>query len=85
MQAHYLAHGCWLQAPPLLDRLHALPSVPTTILHGTHDRICPPDGAQALHDRLPHARLHWIDGAGHDPTHPGMVTAMVEAAAALQP
>ena len=28
---------------------------------------------------LPHAALQWIDGAGHDPAHPAMVTAMVNA------
>lgn len=85
VQAHYLAHRCWLDAPPLLDRLHALPAVPTTLLHGTQDRICPPAGARALHQRLPHSRLRWVDGAGHDPGHPAMAAAMVEEAAALLP
>ena len=79
IQAHYLRHRCWLDAPPLLDRCAALPRVPTLLLHGSRDRVCPPAGAAALHARLRHAGLHWVDEAGHDPAHPAMVDAMVRA------
>jgi proline iminopeptidase len=79
VQSHYLRQRCWLDTPPLLDRCSALPRVPTAILHGAVDRICPPDGARALHQRVPHSTLRLVDGAGHDPTHPAMVAAMVAA------
>ena len=79
VQSHYLLHRCWLDEPPLLDRCDRLPAVPTLLLHGSEDRICRPEGALALHQRLPHSRLRLIEGAGHDPTHPSMVRAMVEA------
>lgn len=79
IQSHYLRHGCWLQDPPLLERLSALPRVPTLILHGLDDRVCRPGGALALHEALPHSVLHWVPGAGHDPKHPAMVRAMREA------
>lgn len=76
VQAHYMQHACWLEAPTLLDRCAAAPRVPTLLLHGTSDRICPPDGARALHQRLPGSRLHWIDGAGHNPAHAAMARSM---------
>lgn len=79
IQCHYLQHGCWLQAPTLLERCEAVPRAPTLLLHGRRDQVCRPEGALALHRHLPHARLRWVDDAGHDPTHPAMVTAMVEA------
>ena len=79
VQSHYLRHRCWLDTPPLLERCAALPRVPIAILHGTRDRICPPDGARELHRRVPHSRLTLVDGVGHDPTHPAMVAAMVDA------
>jgi proline iminopeptidase len=79
IQSHYLQHGCWLNDPPLLQRCEALPRVPTLLLHGRDDRICAPEAAQALHAVAPHATLRWIEGAGHDPTHPAMVAAMVDA------
>lgn len=79
VQSHYLRHRCWLDSPPLLDRCGSLPDVPIAILHGTADRICPPAGAVELQRRLPHATLQLVDGVGHDPTHPAMVAAMVDA------
>jgi proline iminopeptidase len=79
VQSHYLVHRCWLDAPPLLDRLASLPRVPTLLLHSRDDRICPPEGALVLHQRIPHSLLRWVDGAGHDPTHPAMSAAMVDA------
>ena len=79
IQSHYLRHRCWLDEPPLLERCAALPDVPTLLLHGTADRICPPEGAAAFARQLPRSRLQWIDGAGHDPSHPRMVDAMVGA------
>ena len=79
IQSHYLQHGCWLQAPPLLDRCGALPPVPMLLLHGAEDRICPTDGAVALAQCLPQAGLRWAEGAGHDPAHPAMAALMVQA------
>jgi proline iminopeptidase len=79
VQSHYLLHRCWLDAPPLLDRLDALPKVPTLLLHSRDDRICRPEGAQAVHERVAHSQLRWVDGAGHDPSHPAMASAMVTA------
>ncbi|SDE44193.1 prolyl aminopeptidase Serine peptidase. MEROPS family S33 [Variovorax sp. CF079] len=79
VQSHYLIHRCWLDAPPLLDRLGALPQVPTLLLHSRDDRVCRADAALAVHERLVHGQLRWVDGAGHDPAHPAMASAMVAA------
>lgn len=79
VQAHYLVHGCWLQSPTLLERCEAVPRVPTLLLHARDDRICPAEGAIALHQRLPQATLQWVDEGGHDPAHPAMAGATVAA------
>jgi len=79
VQAHYMRHGCWVQQPPLLARCAALAPRPLRILQGSADRICPPDGAQALQRVLPWATLEPVAGSGHDPSHPAMVDAMVRA------
>lgn len=76
VQAHYLRHDCWLADPPLLERLHALPRVPTHLLHGARDRVCPPAGARLVHERVAGSTLEIVEGAGHDPTHPAMMAAM---------
>jgi proline iminopeptidase len=79
IQSHYLHHGCWLRMRSLLARCSAAPHVPTLLLHGTQDEVCPLQGAIALQRCLPHALLRRVDGVGHDPTHPAMVDAMVRA------
>jgi proline iminopeptidase len=79
VQAHYMRHGCWVQQPPLLARCARLPARPTLLLQGSVDRICPPDGARALHSLVPHTQLREVSGVGHDPSHPAMVDAMVRA------
>jgi len=79
IQSHYLRHGCWI-APPLLEQCARVPSVPVVVLQGTEDRVCPPEGAQSLAQALgSRATLQWVEGAGHDPSHPAMAQAMRQA------
>ncbi|WP_327294777.1 alpha/beta fold hydrolase [Streptomyces sp. NBC_01197] len=40
-------------------------SIPVRLLWGREDRILLPEYAEWLHERVPHAELHWIDDAGH--------------------
>lgn len=40
-------------------------SLPMRLIWGREDRILPPEYAKWLHDRIPHAELAWIEGAGH--------------------
>jgi proline iminopeptidase len=79
IQSHYLQHRCWLDAPPLLQRCADLPPVPTLLLHGAADHICPPEGARALQRAAPHIAVRFIDSAGHDPTHPALAAATAQA------
>ena len=46
------------------DRLPEL-GVPTLILHGTEDQAIPAENARVLADRIPHAELVLLEGAGH--------------------
>ena len=76
VQAHYLRHGCFMDADALLAALGALRDLPVAILHGDADRICPPANAQRLQRCLPDSRLQKVAGAGHDPFHPQMAAAL---------
>ncbi len=81
VQAHYFRHGCWLRERTLLARCAEVPRVPTLLLHARDDRVCPPEGAVLVRERLPHARLQWIEEGGHDATHPALVAATTAALA----
>ena len=51
------------------DQTDALRTVrcPTLLLHGSEDRLCPPERHHLMQKLVPHARLVEIDGAGHLP------------------
>lgn len=83
IQSHYLAHDCWLGEPDLLERARHMPSVPTLLLHGDCDRVCPIDAARELALAMPHAIWLEVPGVGHDPTSPAMMAAMQAATKAF--
>ncbi len=46
---------------------HALNAArwPILLVHGTEDRLVPPDNARTLKEQLPRAELRWLPGASH--------------------
>jgi proline iminopeptidase len=84
VQSHYLTNDCFL-TQPLLEQLQPLRELAITIVHGAQDRVCPPAGTQALQSVLPHARVQWVQGVGHDAAHPAMVAAWMQALQSPQP
>ncbi len=50
------------------DRRRALAglTVPTTVVHGTEDRLVPPRYGKATADAIPGAEMVWIEGLGHE-------------------
>ena len=79
IQAHYLMHGCFFAEGELLASARTLRRLPVAILQGDADLVCPPDNARLLQRCLPESRLRMVAGAGHDPFHPGMASALTQA------
>lgn len=79
VQAHYLAHDCFLGEACLLALAAKMQRLPTAILHGQEDLVCRPDNARRLHDVLPGSRLVLVEGAGHSPFDTPMVKAFIAA------
>ena len=46
------------------SRLHRI-KVPALVVHGEDDRVVPVDNAHLIASRLPHGRLHLLEGTGH--------------------
>ena len=73
------------------DRRAALAGldVPTTVVHGTEDRLVPPKYGQRTADAVPGAEMVWIEGMGHEwpegawPQILGAITDLVERSGAL--
>lgn len=65
VQLHYLTRQCFLNPEQLLAGIDRLRHIPTVIVQGMSDPICPPRTAQKLHRAWPEATWMPINGAGH--------------------
>jgi pimeloyl-ACP methyl ester carboxylesterase len=65
MNASQANHWLAPAGPPIRERLGAI-AVPTLVLHGSVDRFCTGDQAEALVREIPGARLVELEGMGHE-------------------
>lgn len=79
IECHYFIHNCWLEENQLLKQADKIRHIPTWIIHGRYDVVCPVRNAWELHQALPDARLHIIPDAGHAYDEPGILNALIEA------
>jgi proline iminopeptidase len=84
LQAHYLSNACFTSEAELMAAAAKLQGTPVTLVHGTHDLVCPPENAVRLKQAIPHATLDWIKNGGHTPADPGIAAGLHRAAAAMQ-
>ncbi len=78
LEAHYFRNDAWLEPGQLLRDAEKIRHIPTVIVQGRYDTICPPRSARALADVLPSAELHMVL-AGHAASEPAIVDALVRA------
>ena len=79
LQVHYFRHGFFTHGISLLNNIERIRKIPTEIIQGRYDMICPPASADYLQRLLPEARLKIIANAGHSATEPGIRRALLEA------
>jgi proline iminopeptidase len=84
VQIHYILNECFVGSRNLLAEAKALPSIPTTIIQGRYDMVCPPISAWELKNAMPHAKLLMIADAGHSAMETGITSALVEATEAFR-
>ncbi|KAL1648590.1 hypothetical protein SLS61_006914 [Didymella pomorum] len=80
MEIHYFTNGGWLEEGQLLkkENIDKIRHIPTTIVQGRYDTVCPPVTAWELHKAFPETKLHWIADAGHSATEPGTKNKLIE-------
>ncbi|KAH8645658.1 proline iminopeptidase [Xylariales sp. PMI_506] len=78
LEAHYFVHDCFLEEDQLLKNADKIKHIPTSIVQGRLDLVCPPKSAWALHKALPQSKLYFISDAGHDAKEPGTLKKLVE-------
>nr|AJD23152.1 proline iminopeptidase [Onygena corvina] len=80
MELHYAVHDAWIEPGSLLkkENIDLIRHIPTTIVQGRYDIVCPPQTAYELHKVFPESRLFWIADAGHSAMEPGTRSKLTE-------
>lgn len=80
IECHYFMNkGFFEQENQLLDQCDRICHLPTVIVQGRYDVVCPPMSAWDLHRALPQSELIFISDAGHSMSEPGIQSALIEA------
>ncbi len=80
IECHYFIHGGFFPEDDwILNRIGRIRHIPTVIVQGRYDVVCPPKSAWDLYRAWPEAKLHLTPDAGHASREPGNARALVAA------
>eukprot|EP00911_Craspedida_sp_UC1_P002561 UC1_evm1s1899 len=80
IECHYFINGGFFEEDgQLIKNAGILANIPTTIVQGRYDVVCPMRSAWDLHRALPSAKLIVVNDAGHSTKEPGIRTELIQA------
>ena len=81
IESYYTLHDFFMESDNyILDNADVIAHIPTRIVHGRYDTICPPISAWKLDKALPNARLTLVANGAHSPLDGDMTKHLVAAA-----
>ncbi|PKM11536.1 MAG: prolyl aminopeptidase [Gammaproteobacteria bacterium HGW-Gammaproteobacteria-3] len=83
MELHYARHGYFIEENRILKNCAAIAHIPTVIIHGRRDLMCPLEAGWSLQQALPQARFIALPKAGHIAQGEAMIDALVSAVETL--
>ncbi len=80
IECHYYINNLFLPSDNyLLENVSKIRQIPTTIVQGRYDMLCPMRSAWDLHKAFPEAELVIVPDAGHSAEEKGILSALIEA------
>lgn len=80
IECHYFVNNGFFETEDqLLNNCDRIQHIPTVIVQGRYDVVCPMLSAWDLHHALPNAELTIVPDAGHSMTEPGIRSALLDA------
>jgi len=79
MELHYAKNNYFIKEGQVLDGCSTLSHIPTIIIHGRQDLVCPIEAGMSLHQVMPHAEYVVLPNAGHIAQGAEMIDALVVA------
>jgi proline iminopeptidase len=65
IEIYYATNHCFLEEGQLLRDIERIQDIPTIIVNGRYDIVCPPYTAYRLHKKLPKSKLIITEESGH--------------------
>jgi len=79
MEMHYAVNKYFISDNQVLNDCDVLQQIPTVIIHGANDMVCPMEAGYSLHKALPKAEYIVLANAGHIASGDEMIDALVDA------
>lgn len=80
IECHYFINkGFFKEDGWLLKHVDKIRHIPTWIVQGRYDMVCPATSAYELHEKWPESKLFIIGDAGHSASEPGIKSKLIEA------
>lgn len=80
IECHYFTNkGFFPEDNFLLNNIDKIRHIPTVIVQGRYDVVCPAESAWDLHRAMPEAEFHLIADAGHSLSEKGITDALINA------
>jgi proline iminopeptidase len=85
IECHYFRHGTFFKSDNyLIENVAKIRHIPSVIIHGRYDLVCPIRNAWDLHRAWPEAEFHIVPDAGHAAFEPGTRSALIAATEAFK-
>jgi proline iminopeptidase len=86
IECHYFMNNAFFDTDNyLIEQVGKIRHIPTVIVQGRYDVVCPMMSAWELHRAWPEAEFHVIPDAGHSVMEPGITDALVDATDRFRP
>ena len=79
IQLYYSLNHCFIDAQPILDQIDVIRHIPTEIIQGRDDLVCPLAQARQLSQQWSQVNLNIVDKAGHLASDPLIMNALISA------
>lgn len=80
IECHYFINNAFFKTDNwLIENVDKIRHIPTYIVQGRYDVVCPARSAWDLHKAWPESKLYIIPDAGHSATEPGIKSALIHA------
>lgn len=84
IESHYFINNGFFETDNwILENVHKIRHIPTWIVQGRYDVVCPAVSAYQLHKAIPDSRLFMIPDAGHAASERGIRSKLIEATEAF--